>query len=149
MTQTILLVEDDPNDVFFFQTAWNKSGIANPLRVARHGQEALDYLEGAAHFADREKHPLPCLIILDLKLPRVMGLDVLAQIRGHSELRKLIVVILSSSNREEDISRAYELGANAFLVKPPEMDELADIVEAITHFWLTHNHPPRIGVQQL
>ena len=143
-TTTVLLVEDDPNDVFFFQNVWKKAGIVNPLRVAKDGQEALDYLEGAGEFADRDKYPLPCLTILDLKLPRVMGLEVLKRIREHPALRKLIVIVLSSSLSDEDISEVYELGGNAYLVKPPEMGRLADIVKAIKHFWLTHNHAPSL-----
>lgn len=143
-TTTVLLVEDDPNDVFFFQNVWKKAGIANPLRVAKDGQEALDYLEGAGEFADRDKYPLPCLTILDLKLPRVMGLEVLKRIRELPALRKLIVIVLSSSLSDEDISEVYEFGGNAYLVKPPEMGRLADIVQAIKHFWLTHNHAPSL-----
>lgn len=143
-TATVLLVEDDPNDVFFFQTVWKKAGIVNPLRVANDGQEALDYLEGAGEFADRDKYPLPSLTILDLKLPRVMGIQVLKRIREHPALRKLIVIVLSASASDADIAEVYELGANAYLMKPPEMDQLADIVRAIKHFWLTHNHAPHV-----
>jgi CheY-like chemotaxis protein len=141
-TGAILLVEDDPNDVFFFQTVMKKLGITNPLRVAHDGGEAIDYLEGAGKFADREAYPLPCITLLDLKLPRIMGLEVLERIRGQPELRKHIIVVLTSSRSAHDMARAYELGANAYLVKPPEMDELADVLQAIKHFWLTHNHPP-------
>jgi two-component system response regulator len=143
-TTTVLLVEDDPNDAFFFENVWKKAGILNPLRVAKDGQEALDYLEGAGEFADRDKYPLPSLTILDLKLPRVMGIQVLKRIREQPALRKLIVIVLTSSVSDADISQVYELGANAYLVKPSEMDGLADIVRAIKHFWLTHNHAPRV-----
>ena len=141
---TVLLVEDDPNDVFFFETVWKKAGIVNPLRVATDGREALDYLEGAGEFADRDKYPLPSLTILDLNLPRVMGIQVLKRIREQPALRKLIVIVLTSSENDADISEVYELGANAYLVKPPEMDLLAEIVQAIKHFWLTHNHAPLV-----
>src|SRR5579864_5000614 len=120
ITKPILLVEDDENDVFFFQRAMSKAGMTNPVQVAGDGQEAIDYLRGAGKFADRSKFPLPELILLDLKLPFVMGLDVLRWIREQSELVP-IVIILSSSREEEDIAAAYKLGANAYLVKPVEV----------------------------
>ena len=144
--RAILLVEDDPNDVYFFRVVMKKADIDNPLHVAKDGQEALDYLEGTGKFADRGTYPLPCLTLLDLKLPRIMGFEVLERIREQPELRNQIIVVLSSSRSDHDISRAYELGANAYLVKPPEMGELTDVVVALKHFWLTHNHPPPLKI---
>lgn len=141
-TKTILLVEDEPNDVIFFEHMIKKAAIANPLQITRDGVEALNYLKGTDKFADREIYPLPCLIILDLKLPRATGFEVLKYIREHPVLRRLIAVVLTSSASEEDIAKAYELGANAYLVKPSNSTQLADIVQSIKHFWLTHNHPP-------
>jgi DNA-binding response OmpR family regulator len=140
-TTTILLVEDDENDTFFFQRALNKAGLTNPLQVARDGQEAIDYLRGGGKFAERAKFPLPGLILLDLKLPFVMGLDVLKWIRQQSDL-SLIVVILSSSQQDEDIAAAYRLGANAYLVKPADVSKLEGMVRGINDFWLTQNTPP-------
>jgi CheY-like chemotaxis protein len=140
-TKTILLVEDEENDVFFFQRAMQKSGSATTVQVARDGQEAIDYLKGGGPFADRTAFPLPGLILLDLKLPFVMGLDVLKWIRQQPELHP-IVVILSSSREEADIAAAYRLGANAYLIKPAEVSKLQDLVRAINDFWLTQNTPP-------
>jgi CheY-like chemotaxis protein len=139
---TILQVEDDPNDVFLFQHAMTKAGVANPVQVVTDGQQAIDYLQGAGKFADREKFPFPCLVLLDLKLPYVMGLDVLQWIR--KELGPaLIVLMLTASGEEADIATAYRLGANGFLVKPSEASKLHDMAKAIKDFWLTHNTLPR------
>jgi CheY-like chemotaxis protein len=139
--RTILQVEDDPNDVFFLLKAMKKAGVTSPIQVAQDGQQAIDYLQGAGKFADREKFPLPCLVLLDLKLPYVMGLDVLKWIRQESGLQ-LVVVLLTASSDDADIATAYRLGANGFLVKPSEASKFADMVKAIKDFWLTHNTLP-------
>jgi len=138
MDQPILLVEDQPNDAFFFRHAMEKEGLANPLRVAGDGQEAIDYLQGKGKFANREEFPLPGLVVLDLKLPRVMGLDVLKWIRQQPEPGP-VVVVLSSSDEKNDISSAYDLGANAYLVKTTVLARLEEMVRSIKDFWLTHN----------
>jgi two-component system response regulator len=139
--KTILLVEDDDNDVFFFKMAMTKAGAGFPLQVATDGQQAIDYLRGAGKFANREAFPLPGLILLDLKLPLVMGLDVLKCIRQQRGLAP-IVVILSSSEEESDVAAAYQLGANAYLVKPAEPSKLVDLVRSLSSFWLVQNTPP-------
>jgi CheY-like chemotaxis protein len=138
----ILQVEDDPNDVFFLQHAMTKAGVPNPIQVASDGQQAIDYLKGAGKFADRDKFPLPCLVLLDLKLPHVMGLEVLRWIREQSGMT-LIVVLLSASGDDADIASAYRLGANAFLVKPTQANKLVEMATAIKDFWLTHNTMPK------
>ena len=140
--KTILQVEDDPNDVFFLQKAMKKVGVANPIQVAKDGQQAIDYLQGAGRFADREKFPFPCLVLLDLKLPYVMGLDVLKWIRQRSGL-ELVVVLLTASGEDADIAAAYRLGANGFLVKPTQASKLVEMAKAIKDFWLTHNTLPQ------
>ena len=117
--KTILQVEDDPNDVFFLQKAMKKMAVTNPIQVASDGQEAIDYLQGAGKFADREKFPFPCLMLLDLKLPYVMGLDVLKWIRQQPDMA-LPVIMLSASAQDADIAKSYRLGANAFVSKPSE-----------------------------
>jgi CheY-like chemotaxis protein len=137
----ILQVEDDPNDVFFLQHAMTKAGVANPIHVASDGQQAIDYLKGAGKFADREQYPLPCLVLLDLKLPHVMGLNVLRWIRQQPG-PPLIVLLLTASGDDADIASAYRLGANGFLVKPPQASKLVDMAKAIKDFWLTHNTLP-------
>src|SRR5581483_9878638 len=138
----ILQIEDDPNDVFFLQRALTKIGAHNSVRVAKDGQEAIDYLNGAGVFSDREEYPMPCMVLLDLKLPHVMGLEVLKWIRLNASAA-LIVIILTASAEESDIATAYCLGANAFLTKPPEAGKLEEIVRSIQSFWLTHNVWPR------
>jgi CheY-like chemotaxis protein len=142
MSNTILLVEDEENDVFFLKYAFKEVGILNPLQVAEDGQEAMDYLSGHGEYADREQFPLPCLILLDLKLPRVMGFEVLQWIREQPALKTLVVIILTSSHLEPDIEKAYELGANAYLVKPSTPPELRGIAAAIKEFWLELNYTP-------
>jgi CheY-like chemotaxis protein len=141
VTRTILLVEDEEGDVFFMRKALQEVGVLNPLQVASDGRQAIDYLEGAGKFANREEFPLPCLVLLDLKLPRVMGLDVLKWIREQTEVAT-IVVILTSSKEETDIATAYRLGANGYLVKPSDLNQLIDMAKSIKDFWLTQNISP-------
>ena len=141
LMKTILQVEDDPNDVFLFQHAMSKMGVTNPVQVATDGQQAIEYLKGAGKFADRGKFPFPSLVLLDLKLPYVMGLDVLRWIRQQPGA-PLTVLMLTASGEESDIVTAYRLGANGFLVKPSEAVKLQEMVKAIKDFWLTHNTLP-------
>jgi CheY-like chemotaxis protein len=131
----LLLVEDDPNDVLFFERALAKCGQEVPLQVARDGLEALDYLAGQGPFQDRTKHPLPVLIVLDLKLPNKSGLEVLEWLRGQPDLREIPVVVLTSSREPGDIARAHELGVEAYEVKPVRFTELALIVASIWRRW--------------
>ena len=137
----ILQVDDDANDVFLLQHAMKKVGLTNPVQVVSDGQEAIDYLNGSGKFADREEFPYPALLLMDLKLPYVMGLDVLRWIRAQSRT-PLMIVMLTASAEQADITEAYRLGANAFLTKPSEASKLEDMVRAIQAFWLTHNTPP-------
>jgi len=138
MNKSILLVEDDENDVFLLTKALKRLGIGNPLHVACDGQQAIDYVEGQGKFSDRAEFPVPYLVLLDLKLPHVKGLDVLKRIR-EGEGPKPIVVILSSSKNATDVSGAYVLGANAYLAKPTDFESLVKLVGSISDFWLTHN----------
>ena len=137
----ILQVEDDPNDVVLLQHAMTKAGVANPIQVATDGRQAIDYLKGYGKFSDREKYPLPCLVLLDLKLPYVMGLEVLKWIREQPGL-VMVVLLLTASAEDSDITTAYRLGANAFLTKPSKASKLEDMARAIKDFWLTHNTLP-------
>lgn len=139
-TTPILLVEDDRNSVFFFQHAAKKVGIANAIHVAVDGQEALDYLIGLDQFSDRAKFPLPSLVVLDLKMPRASGFDVLRHMRANPELRKIVVLMLTSSASDADIATAYDLGVNAYLVKPLRLEDLTVLAQSIKDFWLTLNH---------
>ncbi len=139
MKPRILLVEDEKNDVFLMERAFGMASLPTDVRVARDGREALRYLRGEGEYADRERHPLPCLTLLDLNLPHVHGLEVLKQIRAEPHLRKLIVVVLTSSVADSDIERAYDLGANSYLSKPHSLEEVQELVELIGHYWLNKN----------
>ena len=134
--RSILQVEDEENDVFFFKLAAEKAGLLNPLQVARDGREAIDYLAGADKYADRHQFPLPVIILLDLKLPQVPGLEVLKFIRSQPQLAKVVVIVLSSSDQDSDVEAAYRLGANSYIVKPANPAELDHAVSLIKTYWL-------------
>ena len=138
----ILHVEDDENDIFFLKHAFDKAGILSPMHIAKDGQQAVDYLAGVGKFSDRSSHPLPWLIILDLKLPRKSGIEVLKWLRADSGLPILPVLILSSSGQSDDVDQAYALGANCFVVKPSSVSERVRLAGTIKEFWLGFNRPP-------
>lgn len=141
-TKPILYAEDEGDDVFFMQRAFQKAGLQNPLVSVPDGQAAMDYLAGVGKYADRKQYPLPCLVLLDLNMPMRTGLEVLKWIRGQAKLRTLLVVVLTSSSLDRDIDLAYKLGANAYLVKPPTPDKLAEMAGALQDFWLKLNRTP-------
>lgn len=140
--KTVLYVEDDENDVFFLRRAFTKAGIMNPLIVMTDGEAAISYLAGEGRYADRESYPRPCLILLDVNLPKKNGLEVLRWVRQKSEIFTTPVVILSASNRPGDIHTACALGANAYMVKPPSEEQLIELARSIRDFWLTHSQTP-------
>lgn len=151
MTRTncvVLLVEDDPDDVFFLQEAFKKAGVPDALRVVRDGEEAVAYLLGQAAYADRRRYPLPSLILLDLKLPRKSGLEVLEWRRRQSGLRRIPVIVLTSSQSDEDMDQAYELGANSYLVKPISSEAQLEMVKAIRLYWIDLNKVPDIEARR-
>lgn len=129
--RTILLVEDNEDDAFIFSRAYRLAQLAHPVQVTTDGEEALDYLLGEGEYSDRNKHPLPFLIFLDLKLPLKSGHEVLQVIRSDPKLADIAVVVLTSSGESRDITRAQELGANAFLVKPPTPAHLSSAVSFV------------------
>lgn len=141
----VLLVEDDPNDVLLIQRAWRKANIAAPLQVVTDGEAATRYLTGGGEFADRQRYPLPILVLLDLKLPRKSGFEVLAWLRQQPVLRRLPVVVLTSSSEPEDINRAYELGANSYLVKPVQFESLQEMMQTVHIYWLVLNEKPQLA----
>ena len=141
----ILLAEDDPNDVLLIQRAFQRTHVANPLQVVRDGEEALAYLSGQGPFADRERHPLPVLLLMDLKMPRKSGLEVLEWVRQQPGLKRLPITVLTSSNQSPDINRAYELGANSYLVKPAGFDSLLELVKNLDMYWLILNEKPELN----
>lgn len=131
----ILLVEDDDNDVFFFKRALQLAAVENPLHVVKDGQEATDYLEGAGPFADRQQHPPPGVIVLDLNLPRKHGLEVLKWIRHRHQWAAVPVIVLTSSSSELDVTVAYRLGANSYFVKPTDPDLLVELLRVLKEYW--------------
>jgi CheY-like chemotaxis protein len=139
---TVLLVEDDPDDVVLTQRAFKKASVANPLHVVTDGEEAVAYLSGQGRFADRAEHPLPMLLLLDLKLLRRSGLEVLEWLRAQPGLRRLPVVVLTSSKESQDVNRAYDLGVNSYLVKPVAFDSLQEMVQSLGFYWLMLNKSP-------
>lgn len=141
-SETILLVDDDENDVLLLQRAFRKAGLHQSLRVARNGQEAVNYLLGADDYADRERYPLPFLLLLDLKMPGVDGFEVLRRARAEPDLKRLLIVVLTSSNLQTDVDRAYELGANSYLVKPVEFEEMVHMVQRFQAYWAEINRTP-------
>ncbi|PYK62630.1 MAG: two-component system response regulator [Verrucomicrobia bacterium] len=140
----VLLADDDPNDVFLLQRAFQKTNIANPLRVVRDGEEAMAYLSGQDQYADRQLHPLPVLLLLDLKMPRKSGFEVLRWLRQQSGLKRLPVVVLTSSNQNPDINKAFDLGANSYIVKPGGFDSLVEMVKNLNLYWLILNEKPQL-----
>jgi len=133
---TVLLVEDDLNDIFLVKRAFKIAKIENPLQVVTDGQEAIQYLRGEGKYADRTAHPLPKLIVMDLKMPRRSGFDVLECVKGdEGPLHRIPIVIVSASDNHTDINRAYELGANAYMVKPMDYKEVEHLFSSITHYW--------------
>lgn len=136
-TRPILLVEDNPVDLDLTLRAFARRNLANPVQVARDGQEALDWIPRW-----EAGEPLPLVILLDVKLPRVNGLEVLRRLREHPVSQKLPVVMLTSSNEERDVQMAYQHHANSYIVKPVSFDNLMDVAAQIELYWCLINHPP-------
>lgn len=135
----ILLVEDNPNDLELAMHAFRKHNLANRVEVARDGQEALDYLLGSE---GREPAPQPKLILLDLKLPRVDGLEVLRRVRSEPSLRFAPIVVLTTSREDRDLVESYSLGVNSYIVKPIDFDKFVETVQALGFYWLLINEAP-------
>lgn len=131
----ILLVEDDPNDVWLVKHAFQSANISNPLRIVNDGQEAIDYLRGAGAYGDRNAFPLPKLVLLDLKMPRLNGFDVISWMRRHYPAKLIPIIVLSSSALPQDVNRGYEMGANAYMVKPADYRALERLFRTIADFW--------------
>lgn len=142
MDETLLLAEDDPNDQLMMTRSLQKLGVPMKLRLVGDGEEAISYLAGEGVFGNREHFPLPKLTLLDLKMPRRSGLEVLEWIRSRPEIRTSVVVMLSSSDLPEDVRAAYQRGANSYLVKPNSVDRLNELNEALVTYWLKKNVPP-------
>ncbi len=139
---TILLVEDNPDDVELTRRALDESHVANRLDVVRDGVEALEYLFAEGEYAGRDVSDLPTVVLLDLKLPRVDGLEVLRRIRAEERMRLLPVVVLTSSNEERDIIESYSLGANSYVRKPVDFEQFLEATKTLGLYWLVVNEPP-------
>ncbi|HEY9748556.1 MAG TPA: response regulator [Allocoleopsis sp.] len=144
MIGAVLLVEDDPNDVLLIKRAFAKANLQIPMHVLDNGEAAVSYLSGEGAYRDRDQYPLPILVLLDLKLPCRSGHEVLAWLRQQPNLKRLPVVVLTSSQEREDIDRAYDLGANSYLVKPVAFNALLEIVKTLDLYWITLNQAPTL-----
>ena len=142
---TILVADDDQNDVFFLRRAFQKSGVNHAVIAVSDGQQAIDYLQGEADYGDRARYPVPVLLLLDLKMPKVDGLEVLRQLKGDETLKRIPVVMLTSSREETDLVKSYRLGANAYVVKPVGFEQFADAIRQLGIFWAVLNEPPPDG----
>lgn len=143
----ILIVEDDPNDVELTLTALADYNLANEVVVVRDGQQALDYLHSQGQYAGRPDDN-PAVMLLDLKLPKVDGLEVLQRVKSNERLKMIPVVVLTSSHEEKDMMRSYQLGVNAYVVKPVDFHEFVNAVKELGVFWAVVNEPPPGSVKK-
>ncbi|HWH61543.1 MAG TPA: response regulator [Terriglobales bacterium] len=139
---TILLVEDEATDATLLLRGFRKARVLNPIVHLKDGDEALAYLAGVGHYSDRIKHPLPVLILLDLKLPGMSGLQLLQWLRLQKQIRRIPVVVLTIDDRAGTLNAAYDLGANSYLVKPGDPAQIGRVVESIQRYWIELNEPP-------
>jgi len=130
----VLLVEDNPDDILITKRAWEKGRIKNPLHVVNNGEEALQFLRKEGRY---KCAPTPCLVLLDLKMLRMDGFEVLEEIKGDDELKGIPIIVLTSSDREQDVERAYKLGCNSYIVKPMDFENFIKAVVEIKNYWLT------------
>jgi two-component system, response regulator len=145
----ILLVEDNPHDVELTLHAFKKNNLTNPMQVVRDGAEALEFIFCTGAYADRSIEDVPKVILLDLKLPKVSGLEVLRRIKSDERTRLIPVVVLTSSSEERDIVESYRLGVNSYIVKPVDFEQFIESARVLGLYWVLLNHPPvpeqRIG----
>ena len=139
---TILLVEDDDDEIHLMKKALAKGGLGNPLQIINHGGDVIPYFEGKGEYGNREQYPLPGLMFLDLKLPGISGLYLLAWIKGNPEFRHIPVVVFTSSDDPEDLRRAYQFGANSYLIKPVAFEDFVDMIRVTGTYWITMNSTP-------
>ena len=142
-TDVLLLVEDDPNDILLFERAMGKIRLPIELIVVQDGEKAISYLSGSGKFKDRKRYPLPHIILVDLKLPKKSGFDVVEWVKNHPEFKIIPVIVLSSSKQVQDVNLAYGLGTNSYLVKPIGFNELSKLIEAFGCYWLSYNERPQ------
>jgi two-component system response regulator len=140
----ILLIEDNPNDVELTLYALKRHNLANKIHVVRDGSEALDYMFHQGDYKDAPTSTPPKVILLDLKLPKVSGLEVLKQLKDNPQTKTIPVVVLTSSSEEQDIIESYELGVNSYIVKPVDFEQFAEAVRQLGLYWLLLNQPPQV-----
>ena len=140
--ETVLIAEDDADDAFLLQRSILKAGLNVRMSFVRDGQEAMDYLQGEGDYQDREAFPLPKLLLLDLKMPKLNGFDVLQRVRSEPVLKRLPIAVLTSSNLPADINKAFDLGANSYVVKPTNPNELPQVTQKLHDYWLKVNSSP-------
>ena len=140
----VLIAEDVQNDVELLQRSFGQAGISVVTEVVRDGEECIDYLAGRGKFANRDEYPLPDIMLLDLKMPRMDGFEALREIRRRSELKALRIIVLTSSEEVYDVNKAYDLGANSFLVKPLEFENYTAMMRTLSSFWLHQNKNPAL-----
>ncbi len=138
----ILVLEDNQDDVFLMERAFRKNGIEGCMKVVPDGQEGIHYMSGDGRYADRNLHPIPDVIITDLKMPRKSGLEFLEWMRTHPEHRVIPTILLSSSQQNVDVKRAYDLGVNTYFVKPGNFQELVELVRSLEDYWRKVRRPP-------
>jgi len=141
-TSVILIVEDREDDILLMRRAFERASVTNPIQIVRDGEEAIAYLIGEGQYANRDEYPLPNLVLLDLKLPRKDGFEVLSWIRSQPGIRALPVVVLTSSNQIQDVNRAYQLGANSFFVKELDFQGTVDLSKLLQTYWLKKTLTP-------
>jgi len=132
---TTLLVEDEENDATLVKMAFKKNNVPKPVQWVKDGMEAVAYLNGEGAYADRALYPFPQILLLDLKMPRMTGLELLQWLRSNSHFRIVPTIILTSSRQEPDIERAYDLGVNTYMIKPSSFDELVNMIKVIHEYW--------------
>jgi CheY-like chemotaxis protein len=138
---TVLLAEDDSEDIFLTHRAFKKARLANPLHVVRDGEQAIAYLQGDPPYDDRAQYPLPILVLLDLNMPKIDGFQVLEWIRKQPSLSRMPVAILTTSDHDPHVTRAFRSGADSYLVKPPDAEALLALVQRIHAYWLIVTQP--------
>jgi CheY-like chemotaxis protein len=142
--RTILLIEDEPTDAQLILRGFEKAKVLNPIVHLTNGDDALRYLAGRGEFTDRLKYPIPALILLDLKLPGLTGIQLLQWLHVQGELKRIPLVVLTADDRQDIVNAAYDLGANSYLVKPGNAADIVRMVKVIQSYWLALNEPPQL-----
>jgi len=142
----VLLAEDREDDIFLIKQAFSRAGITNPLQVVQSGEETIAYLAGEGKYSNRAEYPLPALLLLDLKMPKANGFQVLEWLRQQPDFGRLSVAIMTSSDHDPHISRAYQLGADSYLRKPPDAMALLALVQRLHAYWMIVNEPASLAV---